>query len=255
MNQHSKFTVMKSIFFNLSIIPAVSILLLLTGCGIPSVHPLYNKEDLIIHENLTGTWENESGNSSYAVMPVEELRRMTEESSERMVLPNEPVMVENEGQETEITMGDGIVEFLRDLEDEGLGNSYVVQELQNPENIYLAGLIELDNGFYLDFSTIDYDSDPFLFPVHIFMKTTFDEDELKFHMFSQDWLMELISNRQVRISHEMAQFDRFLLTASAEELQKFVVKYGDMEEAIRDTDTYKKISPVAEFILEEIDEE
>lgn len=236
-------------------IPAVSVLLLLTGCGIPSVHPLYNQEDLIKHEHLTGTWENESGNSSYAVMPVEDLRRMMDENSERVALPNDHDVAENEDQETEMAMGDEIVDFLKELEEMGLGYSYVVQELQNPENIYLAGLIELDNGFYLDFSKIADDSDSFSFPVHIFMKTTFNEDELKFHMFSEDWLKELISNRQVRISHEMTLFDRFLLTAPASELQKFVVKYGDMEEAIRDTDTYKRISPVAEFILEEIDEE
>lgn len=236
-------------------IPAVSVLLLLTGCGIPSVHPLYNQEDLIKHEHLTGTWENESGNSSYAVMPVEDLRRMMEENSERMVLPYDQDGAENDGEETEIATGDEIVDFLRELEEMGLGNSYVVQELQNPENIFLAGLIELENGFYLDFSKIADDSDSFSFPVHIFMKTTIDEDELKFHMFSEDWLKELISNRQVRISHEMTQFDRFLLTASASELQKFVVKYGDMNEAIRDTDTYKKISPAAEFILEELEEE
>ena len=246
---------MKNTFCNLSKILAVSVLFLLTGCGIPSVHPLYEQEDLIKHENLTGTWENENGNSSYAVMPVEDLRLMTEASSERMVLPHEPFAAENDGLETEIAMSDEIVEFLRELEEKGLGNSYLVQELQNPENVYLAGLIELDNGFYLDFSKINVDSDSFMFPVHIFMKTTFNDDELKFHMFSEDWLRELISNRQVRISHEMTMFDRFLLTASASELQKFVAKYGDMDEAIRDTDTYKKISPVAEFILEELEEE
>lgn len=233
---------------------AVSVLLLLTGCGIPSVHPLYNKEDLIKHENLTGTWENESGNLRYAVMPVEDLRRMLEKSTNEIVSPYDSVVAENDEQATKSTTEDDIINFLKDYEEKGLGNLYLVQEIEQPDNAYLAGLIELDNGFYLDFSK-DFDSAPFMFPAHIFMKTTIDENELKFHMFSEDWLKELISNRQIRISHEMTIFDRFLLTASPAELQKFVVKYGDMEEAISDPDTYKKISNVAEFIFEEIEEE
>lgn len=246
---------MKNRTFNLSNAFAVSVLLLLTGCGIPSVHPLYNHEDLIKHENLTGTWENESG-TRYAVMPLEDLRRMLEESTEEMGLPYDSVATGNDGQVTETNMSDelNVVNFLKEYEEKGLGNLYLVQEIEQPENAYLAGLIELDNGFYLDFSK-DFDSAPFLFPAHIFMKTTIDEDELKFHMFSEDWLKQLISNRQVRISHEMTIFDRFLLTASADELQKFVVKYGDMEEAISETDSYKKISSLAEFIFEEIEEE
>jgi len=255
MNPKLKFTSMRRTTSNVCIILITAALLLLTGCGIPSVHPLYSDEDLITNEKLTGTWESESGNSSYAVMPVSELRSVQEESPEKMVLPYDPVVIDNGGRETEIAMGDEIVEFLGEFEEKGLGNIYVVQDLEQPENVYLAGLIELDNGFYLDFSKIDIGTDPFMFPVHIFMKTTFDEDELKFHMFSEDWLKNLISNRQIRISHELNRFDRFLLTASTAELQKFVVKYGDLEEAIRDTDTYKKISPVADFIFEEREQE
>ncbi|PWN06804.1 hypothetical protein DDZ15_05900 [Rhodohalobacter mucosus] len=224
-------------------------LLILTGCGIPSVHPLYEQEDLIVDENLTGTWENESGETRYAVMTVTDLKKKLEQTNEDMVLPYDPVVVDD----MEISMDDNVLGLLEGLEEKGLGNIYLVQNLGKPENVYLAGLIELNSGYYIDFTVIDVGADVFRFPVHIFMKATVENDEIRFDSFSEEWLMGLIKNRQVRINYEMTDFERFLLTAGTDELQKFVGKYGDMSEdegIYGNSFTYRKVSADAEFIYD-----
>ncbi|MDX1591257.1 MAG: hypothetical protein R3283_04805 [Balneolaceae bacterium] len=245
---------MKKITLNQCTLLSILAVLLLTGCGIPSVHPLYEQDDLLVDEKLTGTWESESGESTYAVMSVRDLKQFIEENEEEMALPHEPVVVDNDGRMTEISMNDDISGFLGELEEMGFSNLYLVQQIETPEKVYLAGLVEINNSYYIDFTIVDIGTDVFEFPVHIFLKANLAGDELQFDSFSQEWLMELIRNRQVRISHEMTQFERFLLTAKPRELQKFVEKYGDMEEGFGNSFTYRKISQDAKFKFEELEE-
>lgn len=247
-------TIMKKITLNQCTLLSILAVLLLTGCGIPSVHPLYEQDDLLVDEKLTGTWESESGESTYAVMSVRDLKQFIEENEEEMALPHEPVVVDNDGRMTEISMNDDISGFLGELEEMGFSNLYLVQQIETPEKVYLAGLVEINNSYYIDFTIVDIGTDVFEFPVHIFLKANLAGDELQFDSFSQEWLMELIRNRQVRISHEMTQFERFLLTAKPRELQKFVEKYGDMEEGFGNSFTYRKISQDAKFKFEELEE-
>jgi hypothetical protein len=245
---------MKGKSIKLSTLLATLAVLTLTGCGIPSVHPLYEQDDLLTDEKLTGTWGSESGESTYAVMSVKDLLEIVENSEEDRVLPHGPVVFDNGGRITVISMDDDISGLLEELEEQGLENLYMVQQIEEPEKVYLAGLVEIGGGSYIDFTIVDVGTDVFRYPVHIFLKATMNENELKFDSFSEDWLMELIQNRQVRISHEVNQFGRFLLTAKTDELRKFVEKYGDMEEGFGNSFTYRKISPDAEFVFEESEE-
>jgi len=175
---------MKKISLNYSTLLSMLTVLLLTGCGVPSVHPLYEQEDLLVDDNLTGTWESESGESTYAVMSVSNLMQFIEDNDEEMLLPYEPVVVDNDGRVTEISMNDDISGLLEELEKMGLSNLYLVQQIEEPEKVYLAGLVEIGNARYIDFTIVDIGTDVFRFPVHIFLKATLEEDELQFDSFS-----------------------------------------------------------------------
>lgn len=209
----------------------------MTGCGIPSVHPLYEAEDLIFDEKLTGTWTH--ANTTYSVMSVNELieKLSKTDSTDSAIM-------------TEIDEDD--IDFFRDFEEQGKGNLYFIQKKGSEDGIYIGGLIKLGNNYYLDLYQMYFESEgTFKYPVHIFMKISFDDSELKMYMFSDGWLKEQISNRQIRIKHEINDMDEFLLTAPTSELQKFVIKYGDMDQAYRDTNVYKKINNTPEFKFSE----
>ncbi len=46
--------------------------ILLTGCGIPSVHPLYHPDDLIIQKELSGKWQKSNSNTTYSIYNFQE---------------------------------------------------------------------------------------------------------------------------------------------------------------------------------------
>lgn len=204
----------------------------LTGCGVPSVHPLYETEDLILNESLTGTWEKTAEPDGKQTWEVAPLAWLIEHWS------------------LDADMQDDL-ELLYDLDSLGLGNSYIIQRTGSSDYVYIAGLVELGGNHYLDFYKLDFDSDVFSFHVHIFMKVLHSDNQLVMHMFSEEWLRELISNRQVRIRYEESFMGEFLLTAPTRDLKKFVEKYGDVEEAYAHTETYRKISDTPRFQLED----
>lgn len=207
-----------------------AILLLLTGCGIPSVHPLYEPDDLIIKEELTGKWKNKSGKTVYQVLSLQDLKN------------NQPIR-------DSLDIGDD-EGFVKEFVEMGLHNIYLIFDNdvlvtdkgdKNTE-AYLAGLLKLGDTFYLDLYKYPNFQDNFSYPVHIFVKVEIKENSITIHEFREQWIKDLIKNRQIRIKHEVS-FDNFLLTAPSQELKNFVRKYGNDPEAFRnDPETFIKIT-------------
>ncbi len=202
-----------------------AILLLLTGCGIPSVHPLYESEDLIVREELTGKWKKENGNTTYQVYNLQDLKH-------------------NQAVRDSLEIGEDD-ELISELEEKGLGNIYLIADSDigdKDAEAYLAGLLKLDDNFYLDLYKYPNFQDNFSYPVHIFVKVEIKESSITMHEFREQWIKDLIKNRQIRIKHEVS-FENFLLTAPSQELKNFVRKYGNDPEAFRsDPETFIKIS-------------
>lgn len=196
------------------LILSLLLILFLAGCGIPSVHPLYTPDDLIIQEALTGQWQKKVGGASYRVFNISELST------------NEALRDSLDIEEDD--------KFIADFKEKGLQRLYLIVdsdfESQSEPAIYLGGLLKINNNYFLDLYKYPALGDVFSFPVHIFTKVELHENELVMYEFRQDWIKDLIEKRQLRIKHEVS-FDNFLLTASTEELQKFVSKYGDDPEA------------------------
>ena len=90
--------------------------------------------------------------------------------------------------------------------------------------IFIAGLVQIEGNLYFDFRPFTFDiDDMFHFPVHLFMKASLeDENTIVMHYFNDEWLKGLISNRQVRIRHEINREGAVLLTAPTAELREFV---------------------------------
>lgn len=185
-------------------IPAAFILLFLSGCVVYSFYPLYNEKDLFENKILLGNW-------------------MDEDSS--MWVFNYPKMGNKENSP-----------------DDSTGYELRIKEKDEPElskEFFDVKVVKLQGHYFLDFYLKDYGKDEMtlfdfhIIPVHTFAKLTIEKNSIRINWFNQDWLKELIKENKIRIHHE-DNGDVVLLTAKPGELQKFVIKYVNSEEAFND---------------------
>ena len=167
---------------------------LLGGCiPVMSLHPLFTEETLVFEDKLLGTWVDDSNN-------IWEFKSPNEQEKIYKL-----IFVDNEGQ----------------------------------KGLFDARLTKLENKLFLDV----YPSEPpwdeedpnkvewsfntlFFMPVHTFIKINGIEPELKLQLTDDDELKKLLKENPNAVEHTSTE-DKFVLTASTEELQAFVVKYAD----------------------------
>jgi hypothetical protein len=128
-------------------------------------------------------------------------------------------------------------------------NSYFVifEDLNKsvPDSVLLEARIgKINETYYMDITVSDLFRDVtfenyHLFPVHTFSKVKLDEDDLQIELFKSDWISDLIQENRVRIKHETIG-ENVLITASSEELNKFVKKYGQDEKAYEEPINLKR---------------
>lgn len=110
---------------------------------------------------------------------------------------------------------------------------------------FKAHLLKIGESLYLDLypespQSDDYFNHMHLYPVHTFYKIEMTNDQLTIKALDYSWLEKGIDANQINISHIKSLDGRILLTATTEELQKFILKYTDSKEAYKDSSSYKK---------------
>jgi len=178
------------------------LILFFSGCVVYSFYPLYTEKDLFPNELLTGNWIDKDSTSwdfKHAY-------------------------------------------FGKELPENIDSTSYILmmKDKDNRESKFSVHIIKLGGHYFLDFYLEDFLDDDELdlasfhvVPVHTFAKIDVAENRLQINWYDQDWLEKLIKENKIRIRHEY-NGDYILLTASQKELQKFVAKYVDSEEAFKD---------------------
>ncbi len=192
-----------------------------------SVHPLVNEDNAMLVDGLEGRWE--SGNQRWTF--VNDIRNVPD------------ITIEGEGFD-----GTAILEAEDAIVVEGPFYLIIFEELDDsePDTSYFLGSVgEIGGNLFLDLQLFDFDlgNENFvqahLFKVHTFSRLTLDQDELSIELFEDSWINDLIVENRVRIKHEkvvdaLADQDEILITASTKELQSFIKKYGDDEDAFDD---------------------
>lgn len=185
-----------------NLIISLILILFFSGCVVYSFYPLYTEEDLFSNEILTGNWIDGDGgtwNFEHAY-------------------------------------------YGKKLPENIDSTSYVltVTEKDSLNSKYSVHIIKLGGHYFLDFYLEEFLeknelglADFHIVPVHTFAKLSFSANELHINWFDQDWLEDLIKENKIRIHHEN-NGDYILLTAKPKELQKFVTKYVNSEEAFKD---------------------
>lgn len=178
----------------------LSMLALMMSSCIISLHPLYDSKTMVKEMRLTGRW--------------------LDQNSESPSKWNFQAKKDNEG------------EFTGKYQLEHTSDGYTYE--------YEAVLLKLGADFYLDVlveGMVDEkkeDQSPLLalyVPSHNFYKIEFGQtDQIKVFPFDGDRLDKLVSQRKIRIKHEMVD-GTMVVTASTEDLQKFLLKYAQDKDA------------------------
>ena len=176
--------------------------LFFSGCIVYSFYPLYTKKDLFPNDLLTGNW------------------------------------IDGDSAEWKFEHPYKGKELPENID----STSYVlkVMDKNNRESKFSVHIIKLGGHYFLDFYLEDFlENDELdlasfhIVPVHTFAKVSVSKNQLQINWYDQNWLEKLIKENKIRIRHEY-NGDYILLTASSKELQKFVTKYVNSEEAFKD---------------------
>jgi len=185
---------------------------LASGCLIKSLHPFYTEKDLVFRKELPGNWLAQDS-SLWNI-------------SQRMRF-------------------DGF------LQPEKGDNAYnILMTDEKGTGSFIAHLFRLDGSLYLDFYPDEVQvsnslASYHLIPAHTLAKVEVSADEIVIRWYNEEWLLELFNQNKVRIPHERIPYDlddqnpdnyQVILTASTEELQKFLLKYGNDPNAMKTED-------------------
>ena len=195
----------------------ISMLALLAGSCIPSLFPLYTEEDLVTDDRIVGTWA--SGEMGTWVIERLDYRPTSDF-------------------------------FSSDWSDAEKKNTYklVVIETDGGDTLeteFVMHMLVLGGQHYLNYYPVNYELDHDFLSWHMveannFSKVWITDDSISLGFFDPSFLEELIDENRIKISH-IRHDDGILITARTKELQKFVIKYGDEEDAILEPDVLKRI--------------
>ncbi|OMP78705.1 hypothetical protein [[Flexibacter] sp. ATCC 35208] len=189
------------------------------GC-IASLHPLYTDKDLVFDKRLLGTWHTSDRNESWTLenlmekelAPYKDPKERKEKETFKSVFINK--------------------------------NSYALTYIQNGEKAeFLFNLVKLGTHYFVDLYPGElHEKNELLknhyLPVHSYAKIQIDNNGFELNYLNTDLIYKLLNENKIRIKHESLEFEN-VITASTDELQKFVVKFADNKEFFNDPIKFK----------------
>jgi hypothetical protein len=203
-----------------------TLLFITPGCGLLTLHPIFTPDELIVDSRLTGKWKSGDGYTEF-------------ESA------------------TKVTMGE-VPEKLRPY----LNKFYLCTRRSDDGTVgsrNLAFLVKIGNSYFMDMYPLPTEKtkniDEFFsaheLKMHTITKLEIKNGTIKLIDFKDNYVEDLIKNREVRIRHsfvtatdKIEKEKDIVITASTKELQAFLLKYGDRKEAYDNNEnenTYRKI--------------
>ncbi|MFC1762090.1 hypothetical protein ACFL6U_08415 [Planctomycetota bacterium] len=210
---------------NLSVLLTSVVTVLIGGCiPVMSLHPLYHESDLVFEEALVGAWNDDPND------------------------PNEAWSFSRLRDTNDLLLRDDLKEkadklYLLSLKNDG-----------ERKGLFLAGLIKLDDRYYLDLfpakypsGVTDIDTLPlpfnalFMTPLHTFMRVQFEENQLKLSLTDDDSMEKLFKAHPDAVDYLEVHDDQLLLTASTCALQTFVKRYAEDERLFEEATSLQRL--------------
>lgn len=183
-------------------------LLFLTSCVVKSLHPFYTEKSIRFDENFLGKWED-SKKGSWTVLSFAEV--ITKENPVHKMKKDDLALYHK---------------FKKSY--------YIERNHKEVKTIYLATPFSVNNQSFLDFYPFEYqeDLDDLLGNHTIFTHSLVKYDVMENGAIQIRWLDEdkveaLFAQKKIKIGHKKIGLmnEKYLLTASSEELEKFIEKY------------------------------
>jgi hypothetical protein len=197
-------------------ISALLLLSIISGCTVLSFYPLYTDDVLIRNDKIIGKWETNEGLFGDSQILVWEITINDEKWIKKHNIP--------------FDRGSG-------KEPNKYAYSLFLYYSASPDNKteFQLHLVELDGKTYIDFFPEEWETENtilgfHLMGVHTFAKVNIENDSIVVNWFDSDWFAKKLESNKVRIKHEKNSAN-ILLTAQPKELQKFVSKYSNHEDA------------------------
>ena len=191
--------------------------LLLTSCVIKSLHAFYTKDILYYEPKFIGQW-SDSEKGQWSIQPFKEVILKDNNKSSYSELDEDDQRMYN-------NYKDGYV---------------VYYTKDSTKTTFLAMPFKINNQLFLDFTPVeDRESEQSkndLYQVHLIRTHSlakldlFSNDSASIKWLDQDKIEELLKADKIKIKYEKVGFDEtILLTASSDELVKFIEKYMNSE--------------------------
>ncbi len=181
--------------------------MLMSGCLVKSLHPFYTEKDIVFRKDILGTYTDQE-KGTWTIEPQEEKGLFGKNKS------NKPTKF------------------------------YLLKMVDSKNRtVTLRGcLFKLDNDYYCDFypesgNNDDNQTDLYNFQVlgvHTVARVVITKNQLFIKWYSEEWLGNLFKENKIRLAHENTEDDNIVLTASTQELQKFMRKFA------KDPNAFKK---------------
>jgi hypothetical protein len=186
---------------------------IITGClPVWSLHPLYDDKHIVFDEKLLGTFTE---NKEDTILTWE---------FTRAVEPNTYRLIYSSLSKEEPNAMKGLFEaHLVKLNGHFFMDIYPKEAPWGNDNEYLNRLQWPFNSF-------------FIIPVHTFIKVEILESELKIRLSDDDNFKKLLKADPNAVKYELAN-DSYILTASTQQLQSFVLKFADSNQFFSDEHT------------------
>jgi hypothetical protein len=172
---------------------------LFQGCFVKSLHPFFTEKDVLFKPELLNTWTDQDS-GTWEIKPVKEK-----------------------------------------------SNAYeMIFRKEGKVAVFFVHLFQLEGELYFDFLPLSSNApgidlfDLHLLPTHSVAKVAMiNKDEVLIKWFNEVWLTKLFEQNRIKIAHEVIMDETpsdeedkaYVLTASTEELQKFIIKYGNEDSA------------------------
>lgn len=203
-----------------SLLLAFTFLLIFLSSCLTTLHPIFTEKDLAYDPKLIGTWKTENQDNKGQVV----ITNLSSESS--VELPGNISSIKHKGYFISYQNGPG-----------------------ETSKRYIAFLARIGKHLYFDYYPADKKEDEKIdefFGAHLVkMHTSYrveilDDGNFILSQLDESYVTKLIGEKKIRISHETDPDDNTVITASTQELQQYLLKYGDEPSAYRSDKTIFK---------------
>lgn len=202
-----------------AIILTVSLVTLFLSSCLKTLHPIFTVKDIVYEHKLLGNWFTEKNGKKEGQVSIINLATAT-----TVELPGNIASVKDKG--------------------------YMISYKDDKGNVteqYIAFLASIGNHLYFDYYPVATEAekrvDDFFLAHYTKVHTSYrlnilPDGTFELLQLDESYLTKLIDEKKVRLSHEKNEDgDIMIITASTNELQQYLIKYGDEPEAYRNEKT------------------